>query len=289
MLDVPTIDQLSALRKGLRKRKAPIVRAGMRESFESFGSFSVTKAANEFIPEIIERSEDWEFGNLIDLSESKLIGLIEHPHRFITENERIRLNWSIFPVTEKIRQYLQLLPGSKEYQLAIDELEKGDYETYQIHLKIAAVLGHGQAMYALQDESDKKNLIKLAENGSPDAFIDLIYSLYDYAFDFKNTAMLNPTQDVDFLTRIDCMIYLYTLMERLGIQNYESTSIETLHLSLETDSGYCWSKTSIEELKYKLCDHKHIVKINDRASKWNLGHKFDVEFMSKINLMKIID
>lgn len=51
MLDVPTIDQLSALRKGLRKRKAPVVRAGMRGSFESLGSFSVTKAADSFLME----------------------------------------------------------------------------------------------------------------------------------------------------------------------------------------------------------------------------------------------
>ena len=51
MINVPTIDQLSALRKGLRKRKAPVVRAGMRGSFESFGSFSVTKAADSFLME----------------------------------------------------------------------------------------------------------------------------------------------------------------------------------------------------------------------------------------------
>ena len=51
MSDVPTIDQLSALRKGLRKRKAPVVRAGMRGSFESLGSFSVTKAADSFLVE----------------------------------------------------------------------------------------------------------------------------------------------------------------------------------------------------------------------------------------------
>jgi hypothetical protein len=51
MLDVPTIDQLSALRKGLRKRKAPVVRAGMRGSFESLGSFSVTKVADSFLME----------------------------------------------------------------------------------------------------------------------------------------------------------------------------------------------------------------------------------------------
>lgn len=48
MINVPTIDQLSGLRKGLRKRKAPVVRAGMRGSFESLGSFSVTKVADSF-------------------------------------------------------------------------------------------------------------------------------------------------------------------------------------------------------------------------------------------------
>jgi hypothetical protein len=45
MLNVPTIDQLSALRKELRKRKAPVVRPGMSGSFESLGSFSVTKCS----------------------------------------------------------------------------------------------------------------------------------------------------------------------------------------------------------------------------------------------------
>jgi hypothetical protein len=51
VINVPTIDQLPALRKGLRKRKAPLVRAGMRGSFESLGSFSVTKAADSFLME----------------------------------------------------------------------------------------------------------------------------------------------------------------------------------------------------------------------------------------------
>lgn len=51
MLDVPTIDQLLALRKGLRKRKTPVVRPGMRGSFESLGSFSVTKETDAFLIE----------------------------------------------------------------------------------------------------------------------------------------------------------------------------------------------------------------------------------------------
>jgi hypothetical protein len=51
MLNIPTKDQLPALRKGLRKRKLPILRSGMRGSFESLGSFSVTKAADDFLIE----------------------------------------------------------------------------------------------------------------------------------------------------------------------------------------------------------------------------------------------
>jgi hypothetical protein len=51
MLDIPTIDQLPALRKGLRKRKAPIVRSEMRGSFDVLGSFSVSKATDDFLIE----------------------------------------------------------------------------------------------------------------------------------------------------------------------------------------------------------------------------------------------
>lgn len=51
METLPNKDQLPVLRKGLRKRKLPVVRSGMRGSFESLGSFSVTKAADSFLME----------------------------------------------------------------------------------------------------------------------------------------------------------------------------------------------------------------------------------------------
>lgn len=51
MINVPTIDQLSTLRKGLRKRKVPVVRSVMRGSFDSLGSFSVNKDAEPFLME----------------------------------------------------------------------------------------------------------------------------------------------------------------------------------------------------------------------------------------------
>lgn len=51
MEKLPDKDQLLALRKGLRKRKLPVVRSGMCGSFEQLGSFSVTKAAGSFLME----------------------------------------------------------------------------------------------------------------------------------------------------------------------------------------------------------------------------------------------
>jgi len=51
MLDVPTMDQLPALRKGLRKRKTPVIRPGMRGSFDALGTFSVSKATDDFLIE----------------------------------------------------------------------------------------------------------------------------------------------------------------------------------------------------------------------------------------------
>lgn len=51
MNDLPTKEQLPTLRKGLRKRKAPVVRSGMHGSFCTVGSFSVTSMADTFVIE----------------------------------------------------------------------------------------------------------------------------------------------------------------------------------------------------------------------------------------------
>ncbi len=48
-MNVPTSDQLSVLRKGLRKRKVPFIQPGMYGSFDSLGSFSVSKGTDEFL------------------------------------------------------------------------------------------------------------------------------------------------------------------------------------------------------------------------------------------------
>lgn len=49
MMNVPNSDQLSVLRKGLRKRKVPFIQPGMHGSFDSLGSFSVSKGTDEFL------------------------------------------------------------------------------------------------------------------------------------------------------------------------------------------------------------------------------------------------
>ena len=51
MLNIPTKDDLPALRKGMRKRKPPNVQTGMRGSFDSLGAFSVSKVADAFLIE----------------------------------------------------------------------------------------------------------------------------------------------------------------------------------------------------------------------------------------------
>lgn len=84
MINVPTIDQLSALRKGLRKRKLPVVRSGMRGSFKSLGSFSVTRAADSFLME-------WKIKDGTSKSES-FNDLCSDPG---LELDRLELGWLI--------------------------------------------------------------------------------------------------------------------------------------------------------------------------------------------------
>ena len=84
MLDIPTIDHLPALRKGLRKRKAPIVRSGMHGSFDALGSFSVSKATDDFLIE-------WHIKDRA-LKSSSFKDLCTHPG---LELDRLELGWLI--------------------------------------------------------------------------------------------------------------------------------------------------------------------------------------------------
>jgi hypothetical protein len=84
MLDVPIMDQLPALRKGLRKRKTPVIRPGMRGSFDALGIFSVSKATDDFLIE-------WQIKDRA-LKSSSFKDLCTDPG---LELDRLELGWLI--------------------------------------------------------------------------------------------------------------------------------------------------------------------------------------------------
>lgn len=234
--------------------------------------------AIEFIPEIIRRGQEWDLGNLPNTSDCSLDGqLVTHPCRYDPNNDRVRGYWTIIQ-SKNIEQYLKQLPGSDEYFLAYKFADEGDSDSKETYLSLSASRGNGQALYALHE--DAKDLIKAAENGSPDAFEDLTCAiLTDIPDDvyFKNFAEIPLKLNNDFMSRIDCLLYLYTLMERLGIEK-NAYWIEVRSLSIESETGYAPQYVSMHQLKYLLCGHDQIVEINDRAEKWLLGKKFDAKF-----------
>ena len=102
MHDLPTKEQLPALRKGLRKREAPTVRAGMHGSFCTVGSFSVTPMDDTFVIEWSRNGHDsksaefralstdptleldrlelgWLISNMFDLEVQRIMDSIGHP------------------------------------------------------------------------------------------------------------------------------------------------------------------------------------------------------------------
>ncbi len=234
--------------------------------------------AIELIPEIIQRGQEWDLGNLPNTSDCSLDGqLVIHPCPYDPSNDRIREYWKIFQ-SKNIEQYLKQLPGSDEYFLAYKFDDEGDSNSKDTYLSLSASRGNGQALYALREND--KDLIKAAENGSPDAFEDLTCTiLADIPdnFYFKNFSEILLKLTNDLMSRIDCLLYLYTLMERLGIEK-NAYLIEVYSLSIESETGYARQYVSMHQIKYQLCGHDQIVEINDRAEKWRLGKNFDAKF-----------
>lgn len=276
-----TYDRLVYLSTGMHfahQAKDPILK-DLQEKF----IFLSKDLPKEFILEILKRGENWNPGEPVDLSKSKLEWtLIRHPTNYKSDSDHRNSTWFIFPESEKLEQYLQKLPGYQDYVLASEAEDKGDLDLWRFHLKNAAKRGNGQASYALNNYLTIQELINCAENGSPDAFDDLFEKLYlvNNIRDFTNTADLSRSSDSALMTRIDCLLYIFTIMERLGIAKYAEYGLEVDCLSLETDSGYSSQRANLSELKYLLTDHHHVCSINHRASGWYLGKKFDSKFLA---------
>lgn len=234
--------------------------------------------AIELIPEIIQRGQNWNLGDLPNTSDCSLDGqLLIHPCLYNPNNDRFRKYWTIIH-SKNTDEYLKQLPSSNEYFLAYKFDDAGDPDEKETFLNLAASRGNGQALYALREST--KDLIKAAENGSPDAFEDLmgeiLLSMPDDVY-IKNLAELPFKLNADFMSGIDCLLYLYTLMERLSIEK-NAYWIKVLALSIDSDTGYQCTEVSMHQFKYHLCGHNQIAEINERAEKWLLGKKFDAKF-----------
>ena len=244
--------------------------------------------AVEFIPEIIQRSQEWSLGGLPNISDSPLEStLAMHTCPYDKNNDRSRPNWMIFQ-SKNIDQYLRQLPGSDDYFLAYKFDDEGEANLKQTYLKSAASKGNGQALYA-QHRHTSKVLINAAQNGSPDAFIDLISAILDdveAVIELKGCAELRSLLNAEFKIHIDCLLYIYSLMERLGIEKY-AHPMQAVTLTIESEVGYSIDHIPMSQLKYQLCGHDSIVEINDRAVKWQLGKTFDCKFHRLFNQINI--
>lgn len=245
--------------------------------------------AHELIPEILEKGEHWLPGESTKANDSKFEGqFIAHPNKYDLESDRKREGWAIFKDCVNTENYLKLLPGSTEYFNACEADENEDMSTWRLQMEIAESKGNGQAIYALKDRYDDMNLFLAAQSGSIDGFVDLIENLNGYIgydYEFYNTTKIKSEDEDKFLAVINCFLYLFTIMERLGISKYCQSSIHVARLATERESGYRFGEVATAaEIKYELCSHKLVCRMNDRAYKWHLGDKFDSIFFENYGI-----
>jgi len=249
--------------------------------------------AKELLPEIIQRGQEWKPGTLVNLSESELQGvLLEHPNKYNEAENQFFLATPLSPEITNIEDYLRNLPGHQDYERANSALDEGDSELAEHHLEIAAKQGNGQALYAqligpkFRRHLGPEELIRCAQHGSPDSFDDLFEEI-DHEYECKSPvfSIFTPSKDPEFNALIDCVLYLYTIMERLGIERYASFGLIVDCLSTETESGYERTRANLSELKYRLCDHAYVCEVNSRAQKWSLGERFDPKFLKNLSIL----
>jgi len=251
------------------------------------------KFAHELIPEILEKGERWIPGTSIAVGASKLEGqLISHPKKYDLASDIKREGWAIFEDCLNTEQYLQSLPGASEYFQACEAEENEDMHTWKMQMEQAQKKGNGQATYALNDYHDDLTLFLAAQGGSVDAFLDILDKLNDYFhyaesdYDFFNTKRIKSKEEDRFLAAINCFLYLFTIMQRLGISKYCQSYIDVARLTCENEYGYQFGDhATAEELKYELCSHKLACQMNDRAYKWKLGERFDSIFFENYSIV----
>ena len=224
-------------------------------------------------------AKNWVPGSDVLIQRSPRDGqTIVHPQRYDREQDRPRPGWAIYPKLPNLNAYLELLPGADEYRLGHDCLEEGENESFIRHLVAAASRGNGQAMYALREYSFDFSLLDAAKHGSPDAFNDLLNSISSSLWDnpLTNTSHAQFSGRPEVMRRLKCMLYLYSLMERLGIERH-TDSVIAVTLDSDTDSGYRDWPVAMSVVKYSLFGHDEVREINDLAYLWDFGGNFHSE------------
>jgi len=178
MLKVPTIDQLPALRKGLRKRKTPAIRAGMRGSFDSLGTFSVTKSSDTFLISWQIKGGNEKSSNFNELCvDTKL------------ELDRLELGWLIAAmydleaqrIMDSIGHPIEAFNAASEPRKAADD--------WRHWAKVKA--GNMSNLYA--NISAKRNTV---ETESKKLGFDFLESNEDYGKGFSASLMDGPSVDL---------------------------------------------------------------------------------------------
>ncbi len=258
--------------------------------------------AEEFRNEIIENSQKWTPGEPVEIYSSSLEGLfINHPKKYSPENNLNKNEWYIFLKSTDTEKYLRQLPGSDEYFKACYFEENEDLITWKKYMEISESKGNGQAIYANNNKKSESVLLRAAQNGSIDALIDLTDYLNnyfnmgqyhsDFEYEFYNSDRIITNRSDEFNLAIYCLLYLFTIMERLGIEKYFDCDIKAARLTTENESGYqFWDSTSVTDIKYELCSHDLINEVNQNALQWKLGKDFHSTFLYNFKIiLKSID
>ena len=184
---------------------------------KAFASVSADFAV-EFIPEILGSIEHWEPGKTISDCQSDLEGqLVQHPEKYEPKSDKKREGWKIFEDSPSTANYLNKLPGAREYFQACDgeDLEVSEdsdfLNQYQEFMEAARSQGNGQAMYALTEHKNSENLLNAAQHGSIDALVDIVNKLNDffdsykyggkYEYSFYNTTRIETDEEEIFYRR----------------------------------------------------------------------------------------
>lgn len=233
----------------------------------------------EFLPEIIEKGRNWNFGDGFDCAYESSLQLtsLSNPEKFdISKGEDLQI---LYPTAKKIRDYLKRLPGAEDYSAAALQEDEGNQDEANRLYDIALEKGNGQVIYnRLERDNTKKyisELLRAAECGSPDALCDLLGLLIGWEIfrGFKNC--LNVDDTPELRKRVNLIIFFTSIIERLGIEAYEFVpKFPVLVFDIWKETGLSEMEIDLLVFKYDLCAHDQVSQTHRWANHWTIRERF---------------